>query len=46
VTRLLRLLAPRYRVHAVTDLSPGRLHAWQIDALMLDVLDKAFKGEM
>ncbi len=37
MTRLLRLLAPRYRVHAVTDLSPRRLRAWQIDALMLDV---------
>jgi len=34
---LLRLLAPRYRVRAVTDLSAEQLRAWQIDALMLDL---------
>ncbi len=35
--RLLSLLAPRYCVRAVTDLSPERLRAWQLDALMLDL---------
>ena len=34
---LLRLLAPRYRVRAVTDLTPAVLRVWQIDALMLDL---------
>ena len=34
---LLRLLAPRYRVSAVTELTPARLRTWQIDALMLDL---------
>ncbi len=37
MTGLLRLLAPRYRVRAVTQLSAERLRAWQIDALMLDL---------
>lgn len=37
MTRLLRLLAPRYRVAAVTQLSPAVLREWGIDALMLDV---------
>jgi hypothetical protein len=34
---LLRLLAPRYRVGAVYELSPSRLRAWGIEALMLDL---------
>lgn len=33
----LRLLAPRYRVGAVYELSPSRLRAWGIRALMLDL---------
>jgi len=33
----LRLLAPRYRVAAVTQLSPRLLRAWGIGALMLDL---------
>ncbi|MDR7544975.1 MAG: YqeG family HAD IIIA-type phosphatase [Armatimonadota bacterium] len=33
----LRLLAPRYAVRRVTDLSPALLRAWRIDALMLDL---------
>lgn len=35
--RLLRLLAPTYRIRAVTDLTPAVLLAWQIEALMLDL---------
>ncbi len=35
--RLLRALAPRYRVRAVTDLTPAVLRVWQIEALMLDL---------
>ncbi|MDR7484317.1 MAG: YqeG family HAD IIIA-type phosphatase [Armatimonadota bacterium] len=34
---LLRLLAPRYRAASVTHMTPERLRAWQIDALMLDL---------
>jgi hypothetical protein len=34
---LLRLLAPRYRVRAVYDLTVPRLRAWGIEALMLDL---------
>jgi HAD superfamily phosphatase (TIGR01668 family) len=34
---LLRLLAPRYAVHRVVDLSPALLRAWGIEALMLDL---------
>lgn len=37
MTGLLRLLAPRYRVGAVYDLSPALLRAWRIEALMLDL---------
>ena len=37
MTGLLRLLAPRYRVRTVTDLTPSVLRAWQIEALMLDL---------
>lgn len=33
----LRLLAPRYAVDAVTDLTPRQLAAWGIEALMLDL---------
>lgn len=33
----LRLLAPRYRVGAVYELSPPVLRAWGIEALMLDL---------
>ncbi len=33
----LRLLAPRYRVRIVTDLTPSVLRAWQIEGLMLDL---------
>jgi HAD superfamily phosphatase (TIGR01668 family) len=35
--RLLRLVAPRYRVASVTHLSPEVLRAWGIEALMLDL---------
>lgn len=34
---LMRLLAPRYCVDAVFDLTPPRLRAWGIEALMLDL---------
>lgn len=37
MTGWLRLLAPRYRVRAVTALSLERLHRWSIVALMLDL---------
>lgn len=37
MTGLLRLLAPRYRVRVVTDLSLERLRGWQIVAVMLDL---------
>jgi len=37
VIDLLRLLAPRYRVRVVTDLTPSVLRAWQIEGLMLDL---------
>lgn len=37
MNRLLRLLAPRYCVTAVFDLTPGQLRAWGIEALMLDL---------
>ncbi len=33
----LRLLAPRYRVGAVYELSPSRLRAWGIEGLMIDL---------
>jgi HAD superfamily phosphatase (TIGR01668 family) len=34
---LLRLLAPRYRVENLWELSPAVLRAWGIDALMVDL---------
>lgn len=34
---LWRLLAPRHRVQSVTALTPPRLRAWGIEALMLDL---------
>jgi len=37
VINVLRLLAPRYRVRAVTDLTPAVLRSWQIEGLMLDL---------
>ncbi|MBM3469415.1 MAG: YqeG family HAD IIIA-type phosphatase [Armatimonadetes bacterium] len=37
MSNLLRLLAPRYCVDAVFDLTPSRLRAWGIEALMLDL---------
>jgi HAD superfamily phosphatase (TIGR01668 family) len=37
VIPVLRLLAPRYAVRRVVDLSPARLRAWGIEALMLDL---------
>jgi HAD superfamily phosphatase (TIGR01668 family) len=37
VTRVLRLLAPRYAADGVSRLSPAVLRAWGIDALMLDL---------
>jgi HAD superfamily phosphatase (TIGR01668 family) len=37
MNRLLRLLAPRYYVAAVFHLTPSRLRAWGIEALMLDL---------
>ena len=35
--RVLQLLAPRYRVRAVTDLTPAVLRGWHIEGLMLDL---------
>jgi HAD superfamily phosphatase (TIGR01668 family) len=37
VTRLLRLLAPRYRAASIVRLTPAVLRAWGIDALMVDL---------
>ncbi|MCL6552966.1 MAG: YqeG family HAD IIIA-type phosphatase [Firmicutes bacterium] len=37
MSRLWRLLAPRYRVGTVDTLTPERLRAWGIEALMLDL---------
>ncbi len=37
MTIVLRLLAPRYRVASIAQLTPGRLHAWGLEALMLDL---------
>ncbi len=37
MSRLLRLLAPRYFVTAVLELTPVRLRTWGIEALMLDL---------
>ncbi len=37
MSRLWRLLAPRHRVSGVAALSPARLRAWGIDAVMLDL---------
>jgi HAD superfamily phosphatase (TIGR01668 family) len=37
VSRLWRLLAPRHRVRSVAALTPPRLRAWGIEALMLDL---------
>jgi HAD superfamily phosphatase (TIGR01668 family) len=37
VIRLLALLAPRYRIRVVTDLTPAVLRDWGVEALMLDL---------
>jgi HAD superfamily phosphatase (TIGR01668 family) len=37
VTRLLRLLAPRYRAASTVRLSPEVLRAWGIEAVMVDL---------